>query len=114
MTVCENSQRKRGCARATSQNEEDAMNRSNIFSLSAMRGVGLASTAMLGMLSGAAHAQSAKDLVGTWILASSSVTSAQGAKVEPFGRHPVGSFTFDASGHFTQVIVSSDPPHGSD
>ena len=47
------------------------MNRRNIFSLSAITGLGLASTAILGMLSGAAYAQTAKDLVGTWQYVSS-------------------------------------------
>lgn len=88
------------------------MNRRNIFSLSAIAGLGLASTAMLGMLSGAAHAQTAKDLVGAWILASTDNTNAQGAKVEPFGPHPLGSYMFDAGGHYAQVIVGSEPSTG--
>lgn len=29
-------------------------------------------------------------------------------KVEPFGPHPLGSYTFDASGHFTQAIVPGE------
>ncbi|MGB6175672.1 MAG: lipocalin-like domain-containing protein [Methylocella sp.] len=84
------------------------MNRLSIFSLSAIVGLGLASTAMLGMLSGVAHAQSAKDLVGTWRLVSTTNTNAQGVKTEPFGPHPMGSYTFDASGHFTQAIVPGE------
>lgn len=81
------------------------MNRRIILSLSAITALGL-------VLPVAAHAQVAKDLVGTWILASTDNTNAQGAKVEPFGPHPLGSYIFDASGHFIQVIVGSEPSTG--
>ncbi len=41
-------------------------------------------------------------------MVSTTNTNAQGAKVEPFGPHPLGSYTFDASGHFTQAIVPGE------
>ena len=62
------------------------MNRRNIFSLSAITGLGLASTAILGMLSGAAYAQTAKDLVGTWQYVSSVNTAPNGTKTNSLAR----------------------------
>lgn len=80
----------------------------NAASLSALAALGLASAAMLVMLPGVAHAVTAKQLVGTWRLVSTTNTDAQGAKIEPVGPHPLGSYTFDAKGHFTQVIVPGE------
>ena len=81
----------------------------NSVSLSALvTALGLISAAMLGMSPGVAHAVTAKQLVGTWHLVSTTNTDAQGAKIEPFGPHPLGSYTFDAKGHFTQVIVPGE------
>ena len=60
------------------------------------RGLGLASTAMLGMLSGPAHAQTAKDLVGTYQLVSAVSTAADGTKTNAYGPNPVGIAIFDS------------------
>ena len=67
-----------------------------------------ASTAILVVLSAGVMAQSPEQLVGTWRLVSTTNTNAQGASIEPFGPHPLGSYTFDANGHFTQVIVPGE------
>lgn len=67
-----------------------------------------ASTAVGLVVATSAMAQGAEPLVGTWRLVSTTNTNAQGAAVEPFGPHPLGSYAFDASGHFTQVIVPGE------
>lgn len=84
------------------------MNPFKISRLSAITVVTLFSTVISAMSSSTAQAQSAKDLVGSWRLVSTANTNAQGNKVEPFGPHPLGSYTFDATGHFTQVIVPGE------
>jgi hypothetical protein len=68
----------------------------------------VASAAILIASSPNSMAQTAKQLVGTWRLVSTTNTNAQGAKIEPFGQHPLGSYTFDASGHFTQAIIPGE------
>ncbi len=78
------------------------MNHGKFFKLLVITALGF------GSLPGSSQAQTAKDLVGTWRLVSTDNTDATGAKIEPFGPHPLGSFTFDANGHFTQVIVPAE------
>lgn len=78
----------------------------NVVSLSALAVLGITSAVLV--IPSTAHAVTAKQLVGTWRLVSTTNTNAQGAKVEPFGPHPLGSYTFDASGHFTQAIVPGE------
>lgn len=80
----------------------------NAVRLSTLAALGLASAAMLVMLPGAAYAVTAEQLVGTWRLVSTTNTDAQGTKIEPFGPHPLGSYTFDGKGHFTQAIVPGE------
>lgn len=80
----------------------------NAISLSTLALLGLTSAAMLAIVPGTAHAVTAKQLVGTWRLVSTTNTNAQGQKIEPFGPHPLGSYTFDARGHFTQAIVPGE------
>lgn len=84
------------------------MNSRNVVGLSALATLGLTSATMFVMLPGAAHAVTVKQLVGTWRLVSTTNTDAQGTKIEPFGPHPLGSYTFDARGHFTEVIVPGE------
>ena len=86
------------------------MNRRNILSLSAMMGLGLASTAILGMLSGAVHAQTAKDLVGTWENVSTVNIAADGTKTDAWGPHGIGSLIFESNGRFAVVNVNPDVP----
>jgi hypothetical protein len=49
-----------------------------------------------------------KQLVGTWTLVSTANTDGTGAKVEPFGPHPVGAIMFDANGNVLQVITPGE------
>lgn len=86
------------------------MGKRSIFSLSAIAGVGLASTAILGTLSGAAHAQTAKDLVGTWQHVANVNTAADGKKTDSYGPNPKGMAIFSADGHFMIVILRNDLP----
>jgi hypothetical protein len=86
------------------------MNLRSIFSLSAMTGLGLAATAILGMWSGAAHTQTAKDLVGTWQMSANVNTAADGTKSDAYGPHGIGSAIFESNGRFAIVIINPDVP----
>jgi lipocalin-like protein len=57
-----------------------------------------------------ASAQTAKDLVGTWLLVSVTVDRA-GTKSEPFGQNPKGVLMFDDAGRFSMVIARADLPN---
>ena len=56
-----------------------------------------------------AHAQTAKDLVGTWI-AVANVVEQGGVKSEPYGSPPQGMLIFDANGRYGLVLSRSDVP----
>jgi hypothetical protein len=86
------------------------MNKRSIFSLSAITAFGLASATMPGTFSGAAHAQSAQDLVGTWQHVSNLNTAADGKKSDPFGPNPKGMAIFSADGHFMIINLRNDLP----
>ncbi len=61
------------------------------------------------LLAGHAAAQTAGDLVGTWMVAS--VTSEQGGTtVEPYGSAPKGVLMLDASGRYALVLLRPDLP----
>ncbi len=58
---------------------------------------------------GPAAAQTAKDLVGTWTIAS--VTNEQGGtQVEPFGSDPQGMLMFDEDGRYALMLLRPDLP----
>jgi hypothetical protein len=83
------------------------MNRRGILSIGAVTALGL------GLLPGSAIAQqkSLKDqIVGTWTLVSWEQTRADGSKNHRFGDSPKGVNTFDATGHFTLLIMRPDLP----
>jgi len=63
----------------------------------------------LGLITTAAHAQTAKDLVGAWI-AVSNVAEQGGNKSEPYGPAPLGMLIFDASGRYGLVLSRKDIP----
>ena len=86
------------------------MNRRSIFSLSAMMGLGLASTAILAMLSVTADAQTAKDLVGTWQIVANVNIAPDGKKTDVFGPHGIGTVIFESNGHFAFVAINPDVP----
>jgi len=56
-----------------------------------------------------ASAQSASDIVGTWILVSS-VTEKDGARTDQFGSGAKGMLNLDADGHFMLTIIGPDLP----
>ena len=56
-----------------------------------------------------AEAQSAKDLVGTWMLVSS-VAQQGGAKTDTFGPNPSGTLVFDSNGRYVLAFLRSDLP----
>jgi hypothetical protein len=70
------------------------MNRRRVLRNLAVTGAGLV------LIAGQAAAQSAKDLVGTWTIASA----------EAYGSAPKGSLNFDSNGRFTLILMRSDLP----
>lgn len=56
-----------------------------------------------------AGAQSAKDVVGTYTIASATVMQGD-KKIEPFGPNPKGMLTLDASGRYTLALVRPGLP----
>ena len=56
-----------------------------------------------------AGAQTAKDLVGTWV-ATSNVAEQNGVKSEPYGSPPLGILIFDAEGHYGLILSRTDIP----
>jgi uncharacterized protein (DUF2147 family) len=61
-------------------------------------------------LSGAAVAQTAKDLVGTWTMVSNVNTRADGSKIDVWGPHGKGIAIFESNGRFAIVNVNPDTP----
>jgi len=51
-----------------------------------------------------------EQLVGTWILVEAVDVTADGSKINSWGANPKGTYMFDASGHFTQMLIRSDLP----
>jgi len=51
-----------------------------------------------------------EQLVGTWILVEAVDVAADGSKTNSWGANPKGTYMFDASGHFTQMLIRSDLP----
>ena len=79
----------------------------HIVTLSAIAALGLS------LLLGNAMAQqkSLKDqLVGTWILVEAIDVHPDGSRTNPWGTNPKGTYMFDASGHFAQMLLRSDLP----
>lgn len=70
----------------------------------------LIAIACLGIAIPSAGAQTAKDLVGTWILESDTTTTADGRTIAPFGSQPNGMLIFDRAGHFAIVNARRDLP----
>ena len=70
------------------------MNKHSILSISAITALGLA------LYSSSVVAQSAKDIVGTWTIASA----------EAFGPTPKGVLIFDANGRYFLMLMRPDLP----
>jgi hypothetical protein len=62
-----------------------------------------------GLLTDFVHAQTAKDLVGTWI-AVSNVAEQGGVKSDPYGADPLGMLVFGADGHYGLILSRRDVP----
>jgi Lipocalin-like domain len=58
----------------------------------------------------AGSAQTAKDLVGTWLPVSAVVIRQDGSKTDTFGRDLKGILNFDNSGRFAFILTRSDLP----
>ena len=56
-----------------------------------------------------AHAQSAKNVLGTWMLVSA-ISEKDGNKSDTFGAGAKGSLSLDASGHYMITIIGADLP----
>jgi hypothetical protein len=59
---------------------------------------------------GAAAAQTAKDIVGTWLPVSALVTRQDGTRVDPFGQNLKGILIFDNNGRFSFILTRPDLP----
>ena len=55
------------------------------------------------------HAQSARDIVGTWTLVSS-IAQQNGANVDTFGPTPNGTLVFGSDGRYALIFLRSDLP----
>jgi len=55
-------------------------------------------------------AQTAEDLVGTWVFVGSTNVGENGRKVDVFGANPKGLYIFDNKGRFVSTNVRSDLP----
>src|SRR3979490_1521645 len=83
------------------------MNRRKIFGLAAITTLGLA------LLPGSSFAQQKslkEQLVGTWILVEAVDINSDGSKSNSWGPNPKGTYMFDGSGHFAQMLIQSDLP----
>jgi hypothetical protein len=63
----------------------------------------------LGVWTSQADAQTAKELVGTWV-ATSNVSEQNGVKSNPYGSPPLGMLIFDADGHYGLILSRPDLP----
>ena len=61
-------------------------------------------------LPGAAVAQTAKDLFGTWTLVSSDTVHPDGSRVPTFGSNPKGILVFTSDGRFSYLFSRADLP----
>jgi len=93
-----------GMADPCDRQEETAMNRHGTPLTAA-----LALIVWTTLAAASTAAQTAKDIEGTWRLASATVTYEDKTR-DIFGPRPSGTMIFGASGRFTQVIISSDLP----
>jgi hypothetical protein len=85
----------------------DAMKRRRILSLAAITVLG---TALLSA-AGVAQTNTLKDrLIGAWTLVSEVDVQSDGKRIEGFGSKPLGTYMFDANGHFVQMLMRSDLP----
>jgi hypothetical protein len=82
------------------------MNRSSIFTLSAITALGL----MVLPSSIAAQGTLRQQLVGTWMIVSYELTVANGTKQQPYGADPAGILILDAGGRYAVMEGKRDRP----
>ena len=58
----------------------------------------------------AAFAQTAKDLVGTWLNVSNVNVRQDGSRVDTFGPNGKGIFIFDGTGHYSSLTLTANLP----
>jgi hypothetical protein len=63
----------------------------------------------LALMTEPVRAQTAKDLIGTWV-ATSNVSEQNGVKSNPYGSPPLGMLIFDADGHYGLILSRPDIP----
>ncbi len=66
--------------------------------------------AAIAVPAGTAVAQTAKDLVGAWMLVSNVTTTPDGRKTDAFGTNPKGTVIFDGSGRYVLFSARTDLP----
>jgi hypothetical protein len=59
---------------------------------------------------GAAGAQTAKDLIGTWANVSNVSVQPNGSRTDAFGPHGTGIAIFESNGHYAIINVNPDLP----
>lgn len=59
---------------------------------------------------GAAFAQTAKDLVGSWSMLSNETTRPDGTKVATWGPNPKGNLILESNGRFSIVVTRAELP----
>jgi hypothetical protein len=75
-----------------------------------LRILGVAAISIFGTFFGMAHAQTAKDLVGTWQVVSNVNSAADGKKIHSFGPNPKGMAIFSSDGHYMITLLRDDLP----
>lgn len=81
------------------------MNRRIALRMSALACLGLGVA-----VPGAASAQTAADIAGSWSMASNVTTRADGSKVATWGDNPKGSLILTGDGRFSVVVTRGDLP----
>lgn len=78
--------------------------------LTKMAGVLALWVVVAGGAAGAPQPTLGEQLVGTWLLVSSTNTRADGSTIDTFGSGPKGVYVFDHNGHVSLIQVRSDLP----
>lgn len=52
----------------------------------------------------------AEQIIGTWMLVSSVDIAPDGGRADTWGPNPLGTYMFEANGHFAQMVMRSDLP----
>jgi hypothetical protein len=66
--------------------------------------------AMMLAIPNVAHAQSVKDLIGTWTLVADVLVRSDGTRADALGPEPKGILIFDANGRFATILTRAELP----